>query len=76
MGALALGAGEAAPQPERRDHGQRAATHPAAQNVYNEGLHCSWQEVLATYGYNDPTGKSQVCTLTQVANRDACEGPP
>jgi hypothetical protein len=53
-----------------------AVNHPTAQDVYNEGLYCSWQEVLATYGYNDPTGKSQVCTLTQVANRDACEGPP
>ncbi len=53
-----------------------AATHPAAQNVYTEGLYCSWQEVLQTYGYNDPAGKSQVCTLNQVASRDACEGPP
>jgi hypothetical protein len=53
-----------------------AATHPAAQNIYNEGLYCSWQEVLATYGYNDSNGKSQVCTLKQVASRDDCEGPP
>jgi hypothetical protein len=52
-----------------------AVNHPAAQNIYNEGLYCSWQEVLATYGYNDPTGKPQVCTLTQVPNREACEGP-
>ncbi len=51
-----------------------AVGHPEAQNIYNEGLYCSLQEVLATYGYNDPTGKSQVCTLTQVANRVACEG--
>jgi hypothetical protein len=53
-----------------------AVNHPQAQNVYVEGLYCSWQEVLATYGYNDPTGKSQVCTLTQVAQRADCESPP
>jgi hypothetical protein len=52
-----------------------AVTHPAPQNVYTEGLYCSWQEVLATYGYGPGSQRAQVCTLNQTANRQACEGP-
>jgi hypothetical protein len=50
-----------------------AASHPQQQNVYLEGQYCSWQELLAVYGYDSGSYKSQVCTIRQVAGRQDCE---
>lgn len=46
-------------------------------NNYSAGEYCDWNEVRAVYGYSGPaTVKPATCTLTQVASREACEGPP
>jgi hypothetical protein len=54
-----------------------ANLHPPELNVYSAGDYCSWQDVLAVYGYSGPaTTKPQLCTIRQVQRREECEGPP
>ncbi len=54
-----------------------ANLHPQSANVYTGFSACSWSDVLAVFGYSGPaTTKPQLCTIQQVASREACEGPP
>jgi len=54
-----------------------ANLHPPEFDVYSAADYCSWQDVLAVYGYSGPaTTKPQVCTIRQVQSREECEGPP
>jgi hypothetical protein len=54
-----------------------ANLHPRSANAYVGYEGCSWSEVLDTFGYTgQATTKPQICTIQQVASREACEGPP
>jgi hypothetical protein len=49
--------------------------HPPQMSVYSAGRYCSWEEVLAAYGYaGEGATRPQVCKLSQVGSREACEG--
>jgi len=52
-----------------------ASLHPQQLSFYSAGTYCSWEEVLAVYGYTG-TGviKPQICKLTQTSSKEACEG--
>lgn len=52
-----------------------ASLHPPELNFYSAGSYCSWEEVLAVYGYTgEAVVKPQICKLAQTSSREACEG--
>jgi hypothetical protein len=52
-----------------------ATLHPPSLSFHSAGTYCSWEEVLAVYGYTGASAvKPQVCKLTQVSSKEACEG--
>lgn len=49
--------------------------HPPALSFYSAGSYCSWEEVLAVYGYaGESAVKPRICELTQTSSKEACEG--
>jgi hypothetical protein len=53
-----------------------ANLHPPELNAYTGFEACSWSDVLDVFGYTgQATTKPQLCTIRQVASREACEGP-
>lgn len=54
-----------------------AALQPPGLNIYSAGTYCSWDEVLAAYGYAGPAAiKAHTCVVNQVTSPEACEGAP
>lgn len=52
-----------------------ASLHPPELSFHSAGTYCSWEEVLAVYGYSgEAVVKPQICKLTQVSSKEACEG--
>jgi len=52
-----------------------ASLHPPELSFHSAGTYCSWDEVLAVYGYTgEGVVKPQICKLAQVSSKEACEG--
>jgi len=50
---------------------------PRGLSVYATEKYCSWDEVQQAYGYSGETpSRAQLCKLSQVGSREACEGKP
>ena len=48
---------------------------PRGLSVYFAGRYCTWEEVLEVHGYaGKGTVRPQLCRLSQVGSREACEG--
>lgn len=51
--------------------------HPHSADHFTGFEACSWDEVLAVFGYTQAgSTKSQICTIRRVSDRASCEGPP